>query len=300
MTWRSVVIANPATLRFRGQRLVIEQPPDEVAVPLEDIAVLVLESREVFLTSRLLSECMEAGVTVLTVGADHHPNGALLPFSPHSRALKMLNRQMSVSMPLRKRLWQGIVRQKIQNQARCLDLTEKPEAGVLRTLALQVKSGDPQNLEAVAARRYFVALFGKGFRRSQEGLINSALNYGYSVLRASLARSLTSYGFLPVIGLHHSNEQNAFNLADDLIEPFRPLVDLYVAQCVEGSENDLTPTLKANLVRLLHHDISIDGEGHAVLAAIDACVVSLGQCLDQGSAKIKLPILQAIREHGRE
>lgn len=287
MTWRSIVVSTPAVLRYRQGRLLVQQPPAEAAVPLEDIAVLLLESPEILLSSRLLQECVDAGVTVLTVGRDHHPNGALLPFLPHSRPLKLLHRQLNASQPQRKRLWQRIVRQKVINQARGLELLGKAGASRLTRLAATVKSGDPENVEAMAARLYFRALYGPSFSRSQESLLNAALNYGYAVLRAAIARSLTLHGFLPVLGLHHRNEQNAFNLADDLIEPYRPVVDLFVSQTgAVFFEDRLTPPLKAGLVSVLHHDVAMPSGEQSVLAAIEASVMSLGRSLSQGKAEI--------------
>jgi CRISPR-associated protein Cas1 len=301
MGWRSVVVSKGATLRFGGHRLVIEQA-ESATVPLEDIAVLVLDSAEILLTSRLLSECAEAGITVLTVGRNHLPNGALLPFLPHSRSGKTLQRQLKVSLPAKKRAWQRIVQRKILNQGACLDLSGKEEGDRLAQLAGAVRSGDPDNQEAVAAQRYFRAMFGPQFHRARPILVNAALNYGYAVLRAAIGRTLASYGFVPALGLHHRSEQNAFNLADDWIEPFRPLVDLSVASCDWGEEErDLQPKDKAQLVSLLHHDIALGEEIQSVLAAIDLGVQSLGRFYEAGDpALLRLPVLLPLRLHDHE
>lgn len=297
MTWRSIVVSRPATLRFRAHGLLIEQPTDAVTVPLEDIAVVVLESAEILLSSRLLQECADAGIAVITVGRNHHPNGALLPFLPHSRPLKMLKRQLDITEPRRKRLWQAIVRQKLHNQARCLELLERDSPAWLHAMAERVRSGDPDNVEATAARPYFRSLFGEAFRRSGEDLINSALDYGYAILRAAIARSLTLHGFLPVLGLHHRNEQNAFNLADDVLEPFRALVDLCVAQYFLHINNpELSPAHKVRLIGLLHQDLPMPGGCLTALAAIEDCVVSLGQCLEDSERSLRLPGLRALAE----
>lgn len=298
MGWRSVVVSKGATLRFARHRLVIEQE-ETASVPLEDIAVLVLDSAEILLTSRLLLECMEAGIVVLTVGLNHLPNGALLPFLPHSRPLKMLGRQLAASLPAKKRAWQRIVRQKLFNQAACLDLCGRPDGPLLAKMAATVKSGDTGNREAAAAQHYFSALFGPGFHRSQSCLRNAALNYGYAVLRAAIGRAQACHGLLPVLGLHHRNEQNAFNLADDWLEPFRPLVDLCVARNFSATEDrELAPADKAHLVSLLHHDIALDGEVLSALAAIEAGTQSLGRFFDSGDpARLKLPGLLPLNFH---
>lgn len=292
MGWRSVVVSQGATLRYAHQALIIEQG-ETASVPLEDISVLVLDSAEVLLTSRLLLECAAAGIVVLTVGRDHLPNGALLPFLPHSRPLKTLNRQLNLSRPAAKRGWRGIVQRKIRNQGRCLDFLDRPGGTTLARLAEEVRSGDLGNQEAIAAQRYFPALFGEGFCRPDARFWNAALNYGYAVLRAALGRTLVVYGFLPVLGLHHCNEQNAFNLADDLLEPFRPVVDLCVAQSWPGEEGrPLSPADKAVLVGLLHRDIGLEEDTLTVLAAMEATVQSLGRFYAKRDADLlRLPVL---------
>lgn len=302
MTWRSVVISRAATLRFHNQRLVISQPPNEASVPLEDIAVLLLDSAEILLTSRMLQECVDAGIVVLTTGANHHPNGCLLPFLPHSRPLKMVQRQLLASVPQKKRIWQSIIQQKIRNQSLCLEFSNKPSVSLLRSMVNRVKSGDPNNLEANAARAYFQSLFGTKFKRSKDCLLNSALNYGYAIFRAAIARSLALFGFLPVIGIHHCNEQNAFNLADDLLEPFRPLVDLCVAHHFSGraQQDELLTDDKAHLINLLHHEVRLGKDTFSALAAIETCVISLGQYLDKTSNNLKLPELIPLNLHRHE
>jgi CRISPR-associated protein Cas1 len=302
VTWRSIVVSRAASLRYGGRRLIVVQSGQETSVPLEDIAVLLLDSAEISLTSHLLQACAECGISVITVGSDHHPNGVLLPFLPHSRPLKMLERQINTSQPQRKRAWQAVVRQKILNQARCLELCGQPDAARLKPLAANVRSGDPDNRESVAARLYFVALFGTGFSRSQARLINAALNYGYAVLRAAIARSLTAYGYVPALGLHHHNELNAYNLADDWLEPFRPLVDLCVHQHFAAApERDLAPADKALLVSLLHHDVRVKAGCYSTLAAIDLTLQSLGRFYEQGRADLlMLPELLPLALHAHE
>jgi CRISPR-associated protein Cas1 len=298
MGWRSVVIANPAALDFHHRALRIRQGDDSAQVPLEDISVLLIEHREVSLTAALLSACADAQIAVLTVGEDHHPNGVLLPYLPHSRALKVMRAQLDMSAPAQKRLWQAIVQQKIRNQTAVLaryapDATR--EYRTLLTMADEVRSGDSDNLEGQAAQRYFRALWGADFTRNQPRFINAALNYCYAVVRAALARSLVAYGFLPAFGIHHRSEQNAFNLADDLIEPYRPLVDAHVLKSWPlAPERDLSPKDKQHLVALLHHDVQTSIARQTLLASIDACVISLGQWLEFASpAVLVMPVVTA-------
>jgi len=289
MGWRSVVINNPASLDFHHNALRIEQSGQVAQVPLEDISVLVIDNPQVTLTAYLLSACADAQIAVLTVGADHHPNGVLLPFLPHSRALKVMRAQLAQSLPAQKRAWQTIVRQKIRNQAAVLACHRTGSPFDSRTLIAMcdaVRSGDADNMEAQAAQRYFRTLWGLDFNRNQLRFYNAALNYGYAVIRAALARNLCSYGFLPAFGLHHRSEQNAFNLADDLIEPYRPLIDTHILSAwPREPEREMTPSDKHHLVSLLHQGATLTQQFapqayNTVLAAIESTVISLAQWLE--------------------
>lgn len=296
MAWRSVVISNPARLKLKHRALLVEQDSDSVAVPLEDIAVLVIDHPQITLTAQLLSACAGQQIAVITVDSSHTPNGVLLSHLPHSRALKVMRAQVALGLPARKRLWQGIVQRKILNQAYLLAKQGHADvSGRLDAMAAALRSGDPDNFEAQAAQVYFRTLFGEGFYRAQDRFYNGALNYGYSILRSAIARSLVSYGFLPAFGLHHRNEQNAFNLADDLIEPYRPVVDAHVlAHHPSEPGRELAAADKSRLVGLLHLDAPrLDETGHAgystLLALIDATVVSLTQRLVDGGNQLTLP-----------
>lgn len=300
MGWRSVVISQGASLSFKDKALCVKQEEVDARVPLEDISVIVIDNPQVTLTSALLCACADQQIAVITVGSDHHPNGVLLPFSPHSRALKTLRAQLEMRVPTRKQLHQLIVQQKIRNQSVLLGQYDQKEAAAkLARLCAKVRSGDPDNYEAQAAQNYFRPLFGADFRRSQERFYNATLNYGYAVLRAALARTLVGYGFVPALGLFHDNEQNSFNLADDLIEPFRPILDWWVLRHFpQEDEGELGRLEKATLVSLLHQDISLtshnaDSGRCTVLAAIEAVVVSLSRILnDQDVSTLVLPCLE--------
>ena len=297
MTWRSVVITKPSYLKLKDQGLVVVQDEEEVRVPLEDIAVLLIDNPQVTLSSQLLSACASKQVTLITVGADHHPNGVLLPFIPHSRALQVIHRQINLGKPHAKRLWQQLVRQKIMNQAHTLQQSNQIiQAKRLRSIAVEVKSGDSENLESIASQVYFPALFGLHFNRRSSNFINAALNYSYAIIRAALARYLVMYGFITALGLHHCNQQNSFNLADDLIEPFRAIADAYVLSKFSNRLEDiLTTTDKALLVNILNQDVATlnvrgESEVSTMLVALEAIVVSLSQCLKSGKHKLHMPL----------
>jgi CRISPR-associated protein Cas1 len=298
MGWRSVVIANPAVLTLEDRALSIAQNGNSARVMLEDISILVLDHPSINLTAPLLSACAEGQIAVITVNASHLPNGILLPYLPHSRALKVMQAQLDLTLPDKKRLWQRIVQCKIHNQAVVLIRSGKPDiAGRLQQLARNVRSGDPDNYEAQSAQLYFRALFDKNFHRSQTRFYNSALNYGYAVVRASIARTLAGYGFLPAFGLFHHSEQNNFNLADDLFEPYRPWVDAHVLEHYpEEPERELEPADKGRLVALLHEDVTLSNHNAknedrgrcTLLAAVEATVSGLSSIVLQGALHDRL------------
>jgi CRISP-associated protein Cas1 len=285
MVWRSVVINQPAKLKREHFALIVEQA-SSASVPFEDIAVIVLHHREITITHPVLSACAEYGIGLFSTGDDHQPNGVFLPYLAHSRATRMMRLQLAIDRPLAKRTWAEIVRMKIANQARCLTLAKAARVDELESFARRVRSGDPENLEAQASAIYFRALFGASFDRAQSVWVNAALNYGYAIFRGAIARGLVAHGFMPSIGLFHRSEQNAFNLADDVIEPFRPIVDLHVAKKRPADDNAaLTPAHKADLVALLNVDVRTPRGVMAALSAIELAVESLTRVYEPAQAQ---------------
>lgn len=296
MVWRSVVINQPARLRREHFSLVVEQA-QSARVPFEDIAVIVLNHPEITLTHPVLSACGEYGIGLYATGSNHQPNGIFLPFQQHSRATRMLRLQLALDKPTGKRAWASMVQAKVRNQAACLHVFSPADADRLESLARRVRSGDADNLEGQASAYYFPKLFDLGFYRSLNSWTNSALDYGYAVMRGACARALVAHGMLPTLGLFHSSEQNAFNLADDLIEPFRPIVDLHVATHRKADdEQDLSPADKASLVKLLHMDVTMPRGNMSVLAAVEQAAESLARLYEDGT-ELELPTLTGLREH---
>lgn len=298
MTWRSVMISRPARLRREHFSLAIEQ--DNTAfVPFEDIAVIVLNHREITLTHPVLSACAEYGISLYATGDNHQPSGVFLPFLQHSRSTRLWRMQQGTSRPLVKKTWAAIIRRKINNQAACLRLCGKDGVERLESYARRVRSGDPDRMEAQAAAFYFTRLFDPRFERSQASWSNAALDYGYAVLRGVIARGLVAHGLHPSVGLFHASEQNAFNLADDLIEPFRPLVDLHVAHHARRAGQDaLQPTDKTALVSLLNVDVAMPRGVMSALSAVEHCVESLARVLENGDdSLIELPALIGLTQH---
>lgn len=299
MGWRSVMISRPAKLRREHFSLAIEQE-QTAFVPFEDIAIIVLNHREIQLTHPVLSACADYGIGLYATGDNHQPNGVFLPFLAHSRTTRLMRKQMNIPRPLAKQAWASIVRRKIENQAAVLRFCAKKGVDRMDSYARRVRSGDTENLEGQAAAFYFTQLFGQGFYRAEERWVNAALDYGYAVLRGAIARGLVAHGMHPPIGLFHASEQNAFNLADDLIEPFRPLVDLYVAKNPAFTEGDLSPQDKAELVALLNVDVGMPQGKMSALSAIEYAVESLARLFEQGNSELELPGLIGLQAHRLE
>lgn len=280
------MIQNPAKLNLKHGQLRLENDEGDFTLPLEDITALILESPQISLSSTLLSECQDQGIAVMTCDKMHMPNGVLLPFQPHSRQSRVARVQQSWSEPLRKRLWQRITQSKILNQASCLDMTVGgDESSRLKALVDRVGSGDPDNIEAQAARDYWPRLFGKDFRRHGNDNINAALNYGYAVVRAFVARSQVAYGLIPAFGIHHDNELNAFNLTDDVMEVFRPFVDHLVFGMKRDSEinpddHQLSATTRQVLANIGNVNCRVNDQVHTIANACDLMAASLVSAIE--------------------
>jgi CRISPR-associated protein Cas1 len=290
------MISQPARLRREHFSLAIEQAQTAL-VPFEDIAVIVLNHREINLTHPVLSACAEYGISLYATGDNHQPSGVFLPFLSHTRTTRMMRLQLDIARPLVKQAWANIVRRKIENQAHCLQLADCKGAKRLTAYASRVRSGDPDNLEGQAAAFYFPQLFGKNFYRSEERWTNAALNYGYAILRGAITRALVAHGLHPPIGLFHASEQNAFNLADDLIEAFRPLVDLHVVKYPASTEGKLSTEDKAALVALLNVDVVMPQGTMSTLSAIEYSVESLVRLFEHENSHLDLPVLTGLAAH---
>lgn len=284
MAWRGLHIAQPARLTCRAQQLAVEREEagDTLTFPLEDLAWIILDTPRVTLTGSLLSAIAEGGVALIVPDARHHPAGMLLSFHQHYAQAAVAHAQVGMSLPLKKRLWQRLVVAKIENQAAVLRALGEDEARALSAMAGRVASGDPDNLEAQAARAYWPLLF-KGFRRHDEDRRNALLNYGYAVVRAALARACAATGLLPAFGVHHHSRLNAFNLVDDLIEPFRPSVDRMArARAEVENRPDLSVDDRRHMAGILTESVAIGEERLTVLAATEVVAASLVRAIDAG------------------
>lgn len=299
MAFRNIIVESPAHISVRNKQLII-RTDGEHSLAVEDISALLLESRQSTITTAALSLLGQCGCAVFVCDEKHIPCAVLAPYSQHSRQLAVAASQLSLGEVLKKHLWQSVVVAKIKNQAECLRLCGNDKAAEgLEAIASSVRSGDSGNAEAQAAARYFPALFQKGFTRSADNGINSALNYGYAILRGCMARYLTVYGFLPMLGLHHKSELNSFNLADDMMEPFRPVVDLMTFTLFDA-DDELTPDKKRLLFNCLNLDIISGGQKHSVAYAMERAVQSLQRSMNCGENGLVLPELLPLNQHRYE
>lgn len=274
---------------LRGFCVVKENGEEQARLPLDDMDCLMLTGQTASLTTALLHALMERKIPVAVCGANYHPSGLLLPVIGHGLQKRMLRLQIEATEPFRKRIWQTITMAKVNHQAKVLE--DCGTSGLeLRSMADRVRSGDPDNIEARAAREYWKLLFDKDFRRHADDGINAALNYGYAVLRAQVARSLVSSGLNPALGLHHENDENPFCLADDIIEPFRPLVDSEVVGLLkDGKIEALIPAHKQALIGVLNQDVKMEGETSTVANAILRSCQSLARAFENSQPVIILP-----------
>lgn len=245
--------------------LVVSSDRVEVGrVPLDDVAAVVAHGYGTTFTSNLVTALAEREAAFVVCGANHQPAAVLWPTEAHHRQAERMDLQMRASRPLNKRLWQQLVRAKIAQQAAVLEAAGEAPT-VLTGLLARVRSGDPDNVEAQAARRYWTRLFGEDFRRDQDAEgTNALLNYGYTVMRAATARAVYASGLLPSLGLAHRQGGNAMRLVDDLMEPYRPIIDACVAGLVRGGLLEVVPVTKRALAGVLYRDVNI-AEGTTTL-----------------------------------
>ena len=299
MLGRTLVLGTPGKLSIAHRQLVFDgESGVKRTFPIEDLGFVIIESGQVLITSTCLRGLSEQNVAVVICGSTHMPLSQLLPFASNSTAQEITEAQLVATPAMQGRLWRQIIKAKLNNQAEVLELLGRPNVGRLRNLAEMVRNGDPANCEAQGARLYFQGIGGVvEFSRDQdsEDILNSALNYGYAVLRAAVARALIGSGLVCFRGIHHHNRYNSYCLADDIMEPYRPLVDL----CVFGDmgpwgnfrEEDLTPQMKASLLKILTCDVQVDGNRRPLALAVSSTTASLARYYLGKSKELILPEL---------
>ncbi len=298
MIKRSLFFSNPAYLSLKNKQLNISYPDQDkpLTVPVEDIGVVVLENRQITLTNGLLAALLENNAAVITCDSSHMPNGLMLPLDGGVTQTERFRYQIEATLPLKKQLWQQTIQAKICNQAKLLDSFGIPHENLLYWMK-SVKSGDTENHEARAAVYYWSKLFPdvEDFTRERFGEFpNHLLNYGYAILRAIVARSLVASGLLPTLGIFHKNKYNAYCLADDIMEPYRPFVDKLVCEWVEQNpeQEDLSKEAKAHLLKIAQLDVKFENFTSPLLVGIQRTTASLARCFEGTQRKINYPVLE--------
>ncbi len=303
---RTICFSNPARLSLHLRQLEVrlvkadasaESSRPDATIPIEDIGFLILDHQQITLTQALIEELMRNNVALVSCNSQHLPLGLMLPMEGNTLLSERCQQQLSCTLPLRKQLWQQTVQQKIRNQAALLSQTRHIETQCMQVWASQVRSGAPDNLEGRAAAYYWPLLFPTedGFVRGQyEPAPNNMLNYGYVILRAIVARSLVGAGLLPLVGIHHHNRYDAYCLADDIMEPYRPYIDQLVVRIYADNPDCemLTPSLKRQLLVIPTLDVTIGGHKSPLLAAARQTANSLQKCFAGESRRLLYPEMQ--------
>ena len=295
MIRKTVEFSTPGTrLSVSHRQLVVDRPGQpKMMRSIEDLGVVIVDDVRATYTQSVFLELLDAGATVLVSGRDHLPVGMMLPLDAHHIQTERHRAQVVSSEPIKKRVWQALIRAKIGQQAAVLTHFTGEHGGLV-PMARRVRSGDPDNLEAQAAQRYWPRLFGKGFRRDRDADgVNALLNYGYAVVRAAIARAVVASGLIPSLGVHHRNRGNPFCLADDLLEPYRPYVDWRVKR-LAGSSESLPLEIsqqetRAALLSLFNETVQIAERRMPLLLAFQAGAASLCRALTEGEVKLSLP-----------
>lgn len=319
MIKRTLYFSNPAYLSKKDEQLVIKLPEsknksenriydpsesdsnqkyrdrgNENIIPIEDIGIIILDNQQITLSHGLLAAFLNNNCAVVTCDDKHLPTGLFLPLESHQEQSERFQTQIEASEPLKKQLWQQTVSVKIINQAMVLS-KRKVNNDNMKRWSKKVRSGDPDNFEGRAAAYYWKNLFPPelDFIRDRYGQPpNNLLNYGYAILRATVARGLVASGLLPTLGIHHHNKYNAYCLADDIMEPYRPFVDDFVATFVEDGEDftELTPSIKKQLLSIPAMDITIENERSPLMVGLQRTTASLARCYAGESRKIIYPV----------
>lgn len=292
MLKKAILIENKSAISTKHNQLVIENELRKGVIPIEDIGFLVIDHQETYMSLPAMNALIDNNAAVIICGRNHLPNGLFLNLNSHHIQQELFKNQIEASSPLKKQLWQQTIIEKIKNQGILLEkITGKKNQ--FEFLASKVLSGDTSNMEGVAAQHYWKSFFEQEFKRERFGdYPNNFLNYGYALLRAATARALSGSGLLNTLGIHHKSKYNAFALADDIMEPFRPMVDQKVYELMQTyEEQELNTVLKAALLEVLTQTVYFKEEKSPLMVALQKTASSLQQCYSGDRKKIKYPKL---------
>ncbi|WP_329804771.1 type II CRISPR-associated endonuclease Cas1 [Flavobacterium facile] len=292
MLRKTILLENKASLSTKNLQLVIKTEVRESKIPIEDIGFLVIDNSEIFLSIPALNLLIDNNTAVIICNSSHLPNGMFLNLNSHHIQQEIFKNQIEATIPLKKQLWQQTIVEKIKNQGLLLE-TITGNKNSFEFLASKVLSGDTTNMEGVAASQYWKSFFDMNFKRERFGdYPNNFLNYGYAILRAATARALSGSGLLNTLGIHHKSKYNAFALADDIMEPFRPIVDEKVVEIMQKyDEQELNTLIKSELLQILTRTVFFKDEKSPLMVALQKTASSLQHCYTGHRKKIKYPKL---------
>lgn len=298
MGYINIFVSSEANLSIKANQLVLKNSTDEIDYPIEDVNSIMVENQYSNLSTFTLSKIAQHGILLYVCDSSHLPCGVMLPFCQHYQTLSCFNFQNDCSKPLKKQLWQTLIKNKIANQNDVLNMCGGGDE--LKPFINKVLSGDSSNIEATASLIYFKNLFGKDFKRRDDGTaVNDFLNYGYAIIRGFVARSIVVHGLTPFLGINHKNQFNQFNLADDLMEVFRPIVDLFVK--VELSdEPKLSRDAKRKLFGIINIEVLVGNQRQSLSYAIDLLVQSFVKSLKEQKIELKPITILGLNIHSYE
>lgn len=294
MAFRTILIEKARRINLDLNSIIVNYGDNNFVINLDEISIVIFDDPMCLISLKLLSKLCEKGISVIFTDYSHNPIGTLLPLQKHSRAPKKLKQQIEWNNKEKKFLWSMIVSNKIQNQIYTLQkLNKKDKVDLLNKYILDIKEDDKTNREGLASRTYFKELFSSNFRRFNEDIINYCLNFAYQIIRSKISQEIVSLGYITQLGINHKSEYNSFNFSDDLIEPYRPIVDYYIFIILESNpEEYLTPQLKRKIIDILNNEINYNHQKIKIGISIQFYIQNIMSFIETGDInKLIFPIL---------
>lgn len=293
MGYRQVIIKKSEKINLKDNQLVIVKEDSSIKIPLEDINYVLLEDPQTTITARLLSELGKNAISLITCDETYNPTSITYSYNYHFKQLEVFNKQLELDNSVKDEFWRQIVKRKIENSIRVLEMTSKEEFPIskLQSYAEEIIEGDITNREGLSAKIYFRSLFGSDFIRFDDDGINSALNYGYTIIATAIIRNLAVHGLNTYLGIHHYSKINNFNLAYDLLEPYRSIVDLFVYQNKDKIIYPLSFDFRKQLINLLNKEVIINKKKYTIDYSISLVIKSYINCFNTGEIKLDLPLI---------
>ena len=293
MGYRQVIIKKSEKLHFKDNQLIIDKDESSIKVPLEDISYILIEDSSTILTTRLLAELGKNAISLIVCDEKFEPTSIMYPYNYHFKQLDVFSHQLEIDDSIKNEFWNQIVKRKIENSIRVLEMTSKEEFPIskLNEYINEVIDGDSRNREGLAAKIYFRSIFGSNFIRFYDDNINAALNYGYTILASAIIRNLAVYGLNTYLGIHHNSKINNFNLAYDFLEPYRSVIDKFVYDNKEDIVLPLSFEFRKKLINLLNKEVLHQNKKYTIEYSISLLIKSYIKSFSTGEIKLDLPTI---------